>query len=97
MPVVHIALFKFKPEASAARIDSLIAELNKLASSVPGVISLRAGANFSHKSQGFTHGLVSEHATREDLQKYYDHPNHLAVVHQAADIREDILLFDYDV
>ncbi|KAI8873908.1 hypothetical protein GQ42DRAFT_160170, partial [Ramicandelaber brevisporus] len=93
MPVIHIALFKFKPEASAAQIDSLIAELSKLASSVPDVISLRTGADFSHKSQGFTHGIVSEHATREDLQKYYDHPNHLAFVHRLADIREDVLVF----
>ena len=56
-----------------------LAGLRGLADKVPGIVRLAVGENFTDRAGGFTHGLLVTLESREALQTYADHPEHVAV------------------
>lgn len=95
--IEHLVLFKAKPETSPEAMDRMMAELRALRKSVPSIRELTCGPNFSHRSQGYTHGLFVRFSTRADLENYLAHPAHQRVVsefvHPAV---EGILALDFE-
>lgn len=95
--IVHLVLFKLKPNTPADAAERMLADLRGLRRTVPQIVELSCGANFSERSQGFTHGLAVRFASRDDLQAYINHPEHQRVL--AASIRpivESVLALDYE-
>jgi len=76
----HLVFLAVREDASPEDVEDLIASIRGLKDSVPGVVDLTVGENFSERSGGYTHGLFVRFETREDLQRYMKHPDHLAVV-----------------
>jgi hypothetical protein len=96
--VVHIVLFKWKPEATAAEIEAAVTGLRALKELLPGILYLSIGENFSDRSQGFTHGLVVRFANRAYLESYGPSAEHQHVVQNLiAPIRADVLVVDYEL
>jgi len=62
---------------------------------VPGIISLRLGKNFTDRAKGFTHGLVVTLENKAALPIYADHPEHMAV---ATELRKDaeVMAMDFE-
>ena len=57
-----------------------------------------AGANFSARAQGYTHGFVVRFRDRAALEAYLPHPAHTAAVEQfVKPISEGVLALDYDL
>ncbi len=76
----HLVFIAVKEDASPEDVEDLISSIRGLRDTVPGVVDLTVGENFSERSGGYTHGLFVRFETREDLQRYMKHPDHLAVV-----------------
>jgi len=75
----HLVFLAAREDASAADLEDLIASIRSLKDTVPGVVDLSVGENFSQRSGGYTHGLFVRFESLEDLQGYLKHPDHLAV------------------
>ncbi len=91
----HLVFLAAREDASPEDIEDLIASIRKLKETVPGVVDLSAGENFSPRSGGYTHGIFVRFETAEDLQGYMKHPDHLAVV-EKLDALTTRIVIDYE-
>jgi Stress responsive A/B Barrel Domain len=91
----HLVFLAVREEASPEDIEDLISSIRGLKDTVPGVVDLTVGENFSERSGGYTHGLFVRFESVEDLQRYMKHPDHLAVVEKLDRLTSRIVL-DYE-
>lgn len=95
--IVHLALFKWKPEASPAEIEEVLKQLRELPSVIPDLLGLSSGDNFSALSQGFTHALVAYFPDRGGLERYRHHPAHQKIVKEMINpMAAQILTADFE-
>jgi len=95
--IEHIVLFRWTDAASPAAIETVMAELRKLKTKIPGIVDLSCGANFCDRAKGYTHGLVVRFTDRAALESYGPHPEHQRVVQNLIKpIAADILALDYE-
>ena len=91
----HLVFLAVREDASSEDVEDLISSIRGLKDTVPGVVDLSAGENFSERSGGYTHGLFVRFESREDLQGYMKHPDHLAVV-EKLDALTTRIVVDYE-
>jgi hypothetical protein len=91
----HLVFLAVREDASSEEIEDLISSLRGLKDSVPGVVDLTVGENFSERSGGYTHGMFVRFESREGLQGYMKHPDHLAVV-EKLDALTTRIVVDYE-
>jgi hypothetical protein len=91
----HLVFLAVREDASSEDIEDLITSIRGLKESVPGVVDLTVGENFSERSGGYTHGIFVRFESREDLQGYMKHPEHLAVV-EKLDALTTRIVVDYE-
>lgn len=77
--IEHMVWIRFHDGVSRDAIDTHLAGLRGLPDKIPGIVRLAVGENFTDRSGGFTHGLLVTLESRDALQRYADHPDHLAV------------------
>lgn len=94
--VDHLVLFTVKDDAPAEDVDDLLSSIRELENSIPNVLDLSVGENFSERARGYTHGLFVRLETRDDLQAYLEHPEHRAVVEKLDAVSTGRLVVDYD-
>lgn len=94
--VDHLVLFTVKDDAAAEDVDDLLSSLRELGSSIPTVLDLSVGENFSERARGYTHGLFVRLGSRDDLQAYLEHPEHRAVVEKLDAATTGRLVVDYE-
>lgn len=98
--IEHIVLFKARQDATTEEVEQMLRRLRLLKEEVPGIIELSCGANFSERSQGFTHGLYVRFPDRAALDSYQVHPKHQAAVTEAVRPTVEsggILALDYEI
>ncbi len=91
----HLVFLAVREDASAEDIEDLISSIRRLKDTVPGVVDLTVGENFSERSGGYTHGIFVRFESREGLQGYMKHPDHLAVV-EKLDALTSRIVVDYE-
>ena len=91
----HLVFLAAREDASPEDIEELIASIRSLKDTVPGVVDLSVGENFSPRSGGYTHGLFVRFETVDDLQGYIEHPDHQAVVEKLGRLTSRIVV-DYE-
>lgn len=95
----HIVVFKYKPDASPAQIDSVTQAFGELKNSIPGIVAFEHGVNDSpeNKNLGFTHVymLTFEDAAARDA--YLPHPEHkkFGALLGELGVLEDAFVVDY--
>lgn len=92
----HLVLFTVREDVSREDVDDLIRSLGALKGSVPGVVDLSVGENFSERAGGYTHGLFVRFRTRDDLKGYAEHANHRAVVAKLDERTTGRIVVDYE-
>ena len=95
--IEHIVLFKAKPDAPPEALEAMLKALAALKNTIPGLLQISTGVNFSARAQGYTHGLVVRFPDRAALDAYQVHPAHQkAVVKQVRPNVEGVLALDYE-
>ena len=95
--VEHLVLFKVREGVGDEAVQAMQDALRSLQSAIPGILEITVGANFSERSQGFTHGLLVRFADRAALDTYIPHPAHEdARNNYILPIVDDVLVVDYE-
>jgi hypothetical protein len=94
--VDHLVLFAVNDDASAEDVEDLLTSIRNLRGSIPNVVDLSVGEDFSGRAKGYTHGLFVRMRTTDDLRAYLDHPHHRAVVEKLDALTTGRLVVDYD-
>ena len=96
--IEHIVLFRWKPEATTDQIAQGMNALRGLQNSIPGIVALACGADFSGRAQGYTHALVIRFSDRAAFDFYGPSPAHQAAVNTyLRPILQDVIDFDFEV
>jgi hypothetical protein len=96
--IQHIVLFKFKENLSNEVVENTIQKLRDLEHIVSGIRNFSVGIDYTGKSKGYTIGLSGIYESKEHLQEYYVHPQHLQLVKELKDgIAEDWIANDYEL
>ena len=94
--VDHLVLFAVNDDVSPEDVEDLLASIRDLRGSIPNVMDLSVGEDFSGRAKGYTHGLFVRLRTTDDLRAYLDHPDHQAVVEKLDALTTGRLVVDYD-
>ncbi|MEO6528798.1 MAG: Dabb family protein [Gemmatimonadaceae bacterium] len=78
--VRHVVVFRFKPDASPAKIRQLTEAFAALKDQIPGVLAFEHGVNNSPENlnQGFTHVYLLTFTNAAARDVYLVHPAHKA-------------------
>lgn len=96
--IVHIVLFRWNEDATPEAIAAAVEALRGLKDTVPNILDLSVGENFSDRAKGYHHALVVRFPDRAALEAYGPHPGHQYVVQNFTNpIRADVLAFDYEI
>ncbi|MBL6972895.1 MAG: Dabb family protein [Sulfurimonas sp.] len=93
--IVHIVIFKFKNENKDENILRVRQELNDLLEKIDVLKSIELGVNFTDSDRAFDLSLYSIFETKEDLQAYAIHPEHLKVVALIKSVTSESKVVDY--
>jgi len=92
--VKHIVMWKLRDKADAVEIKE---RLEALAGKIPGLLKIEVGIDFLESEQSADVVLYSELESREALDAYQNHTEHMAVVPlvKAAAVARTVV--DYEV
>lgn len=96
--VLHVVLFKSRPEADATALGQLANALAALPSKIPGIVDYVWGANASPKGlgHGYEYGFVMTFESVEARDRYLPHPSHEAVFPLIQAVTSEVLVFDLE-
>ena len=77
-----MALFRWKPEATAADVSKVEAALRQLPDKIPCIQSYRFGRDLGVQEGNADFGLVADFIDQDGLQTYANHPDHQAVIRE---------------
>jgi len=95
--IVHIVMFKFKEQNKEQNIAKTKELLNSLVSKIEELTSLEVGVNFDTAERAYDLSLYSKFASKEDLNSYAIHSEHLKVVAFIKTVVVDSKVVDYIV
>ncbi len=99
--VRHIVLWRMKKKAldrDASENTSLIKEkLESLKGRIPGLVSLEVGIDFSKTSESSDLVLNCVFSSREDLDRYMEHPEHQAIIPLIIKTTRELRFTDYEI
>ncbi len=97
----HIVMWQFKDEAEGKSKTENCLHVKKLLEALPAVIpfigKLEAGINEYPSSMAADMVLVTEFATKEDLDLYAVHPEHVKVSEYIGKVRSSRSVVDYTI
>ena len=94
--VVHIVTFKFKEENKKVNIIQAKQMLENLMGAVPTLRSMDVGINFSQEERAMDLSIITAFESKEGLDAYAIHPEHLKVVEFIKGVVEYSKVVDYE-
>lgn len=98
--IKHIVFWKFPAEAQGRSAEEnrrlLDEKLHALKQHIPQIVELETGVDFNGSPAAFDYALYTAFASREDLQVYQDHPEHVKVKELVGAITSDRAVVDYE-
>lgn len=94
--IEHIVLFRLKDGLEQSDIEPLLQGMTELGTRLGGIVTMSVGANFSPRSQGYTHALHVRFADRPSLDAYRVDPDHLALIRRFDEVTHERLIVDYE-
>lgn len=99
--IIHLVFFKMLPEAAGAtggeNAVKLVKMLAELPASIPELIELEAGTDFSRSDASYDVGLLTKFKSAEDLETYRIHPAHQKVVEFVKSTTSARAVTDFEV
>jgi hypothetical protein len=106
MMIKHIVMWKLRDAAGAADAEGgtkaenalkVKASLEGLNGKIKGMRLLEVGININDSPAAYDVVLYSEFATRDDLEAYQQHPEHLKAGDFIGKVRLDRKVIDYEI
>lgn len=97
-PYRHVVMFKFKDDAPAEKVKTIVEAFKALKGKLPAVRSLEWGTNVSPEklNQGFTHIFTLTFDSKEALEKGYLHePAHKDFGAMLGGVLDKAMVVDY--
>ncbi|MDB1955826.1 Dabb family protein [Clostridium tertium] len=99
--IKHIVMWKLKEnaEGNTKEINSLEIkrQIESLKERIDKVLELEVGINFEESSQAYDVVLYSIFHSKDDLNYYQNHEEHLKVVNFIKKVIEERIVVDYEV
>jgi len=99
----HCVFINFRPAVPAAEREAIFADIAALKDRVPGLLSVRAGANASPEGldKGFSQGFIVDFSDSEARDRYLADAAHAAVgariVEAAQGGLDGVFVFDLEI
>ncbi len=94
--IVHIVLFSFKEDNKSSNTKKAKEMLAALQDKVPSLKHIEVGENFCDEGRAMDLGIITRFDTKEDLQEYAVHPEHIEVVEFIKQVVEYSKVVDYE-
>ena len=99
--IKHIVMWKLKDTARGVSKDKNALELKSILEDLKHKISvikqIEVGIDFNKSAAAFDVVLYLEFDSKEDLQTYQKHPEHVKVVDFVNEIRDERAVVDYEI
>ncbi len=99
--IKHIVMWTIKEEPGGTTKNEVLPKLRSmlegLKDSIPAVQKLEVGFNFNTSATAYDIVLYSEFRSREDLDTYQKHPEHVRVGDYIGKVRNLRAVVDYEV
>ena len=92
--ITHVVLLKPKAETTPDEMRQILAQVQTLQQSIPGIIDVQIGKNLSMNQQGYTYGFIMHFIDAEHLKAYALHPAHRIVSDEIRRISSQVIDFD---
>lgn len=92
--ITHVVLLKPKAETTPDEMRQVLAQVQTLQQSIPGIIDVQIGKNLSMNQQGYTYGFIMHFIDAEHLKAYAPHPAHRIVSDEIRRISSQVIDFD---
>lgn len=92
----HIVMFKLKEANKAENISKLKSALDGLQEKIYLVKYLETGVNFNENPRAYDLVLVTDFNSKEDLEQYRVHPEHVKVVELIKEVNYTTTVVDYE-
>jgi hypothetical protein len=76
----HVALFRWKPDATAEDVSKVEAALHALPDKIPCIQSYRFGRDLGVQEGNADFAVVADFTDEEGLRTYANHPDHQSVL-----------------
>ncbi len=98
--IKHIVTWKLKDEAEgltrAENAQRIKTDLEALAGKIPEIKTIEVGINFNDSEAAHDVVLYSEFESRESLNRYQKHPEHVKVAGLIGAVRSERVVVDYE-
>ncbi len=94
--IMHIVMFTFKEESTSQQISEAKEQIEQLVDLVPGLQHMKVGMNFADEERAMDMVLISSFESREDLDFYATHPEHLKVIEFIKTIADYTKVVDFE-
>ncbi|MCK4922332.1 MAG: Dabb family protein [Bacteroidales bacterium] len=95
--IKHIVFFKIKTQNKQEDLKELKKMIDDLGTSIPSVINIEAGINFSPRESAFDLALFAEFNDEQGLKEYQVHPQHVKLIDHLGKLDKEIAVVDYMV
>lgn len=95
--IKHIVMFRFQNiENKENTLKMLKSMIEDLKNKIPEVQHIEAGINFSEREVAYDIALISDFKSKEDLEIYRVHPDHVALVDFLKQYNYEVAVADYN-
>ncbi len=99
--IKHIVLWKLKDQIEGtSKIENalkIITQLEDLKNHIPEIVQIEAGRNFNSSEVAYDVALYSTFVSKEDLEKYQQHPDHVKVASFINSVVDERVVVDYEI
>ncbi len=99
--IKHIVVWKLKERAEGSNKSANAAKAKKLLEGlngkIPGLLHLEVGIDFANTDSSADLVLYSEFDSKQSLEQYRNHPDHLRVAEFVSRIRSERQTVDYEL
>jgi hypothetical protein len=102
MPVKHLVVFEFKPEAKPADIDGIMQALAGFVGQIPGLLDFEGGRysgpypGAEGLNKNYSHGFVMTFRDAASRAAYLPHPVHVRFKDKLVPLLKDVVAFDFE-
>jgi len=92
--ITHVVLLEPKTGTTPDEMERVLAQVQTLQQSIPGIIDVQVGENLSMNQQGYTYGFIMHFIDAEHLRAYAPHPAHRVVSDEIRRVSSHVIDFD---